>query len=192
MTHQLEYCMTIFYGLAAPFVKSSLLLMVTRIFSPVHYRVYFIYSFLACMSCYYFAVLLAKSMVCIPISAYWESTSSASASASSARCLDQRALFITDCLVGLITDAIILVSSMTLTWSLHMPRENKLRIAVVLGAGGFATLFSLYRLVAIFETVSQDPTRLFTRLDLLGLALPPYLFFVPFHSWKTVFLEYYR
>lgn len=81
---------------------------------------------------------------------------------------------------------------MTLTWSLHMPRENKLRIAVVLGAGGFATLFSLYRLAAIFETVSQDPTRLFTRLDLLGLALPPYLFFVPFHSWKTVFLEYYR
>lgn len=158
--------MTIFYGLAAPFIKSSLLLMITRIFSPVHYRVYFIYTFLACMACYYFAVLMAKTMVCIPISAYWESTSSASAMTSLARCLNQRALFITDCLVGLITDAMILVLPLTFTWSLHMTREKKLRIAVLLGAGGFATLFSLYRLVVIFEAVSQDPTRIFTRLDL--------------------------
>lgn len=156
--------MTIFYGLAAPFIKSSLLLMVTRIFSPVQYRVYFIYTFLAFMSCYYFAVLLAKAMVCIPVFAYWESTSSARA--SSARCLNQRALFITDCLVSLITDTMILVLPLTLTWSLHMPREKKLRIAVLLGAGGLATLFTLYRLIILFEAVSQDPTRLFTRLDL--------------------------
>ncbi|KAH8703332.1 hypothetical protein BGW36DRAFT_286982, partial [Talaromyces proteolyticus] len=161
----LEYINTIIYGPAALFVKSALLLMVARVFAPHRHRIRFIYGFILCLFCYYIAVLIAKAVVCTPVSSYWESPPNAAG-----KCINQRALFITDCVVGLVTDATILVLPLPLVWILHMSRGKKIRIIALLGAGGVATLFSLYRLVILFEPASQDPTRLFVRLAMTGSA----------------------
>jgi hypothetical protein len=51
-----------------------------------------------------------------------------------------------------------------LTWSLQMPFWKKVRVVFLLGLGGIAVAFSLYRLViGIHETAFPHDTRIFMR-----------------------------
>ncbi|PGH03210.1 hypothetical protein GX51_04245 [Blastomyces parvus] len=157
------YAATIFYMPMAFFVKLALLLIIARVFSPYRRTVIFIYVFLGVMFAYYVSGLVIKARPCSPVSAYW--------GASEGPCLNQRAIIICDSVISVASDLIILVLPLPLAWSLHLDAKKKFRIMAILGAGGLATAFSIYRLVMIVATGSSpNQVMVFTRVVLSGNA----------------------
>lgn len=137
---QALYADTIIYGLAAWFTKTTLLLIVIRVFAPYRGVVIFIYVFIGLMLCYYLPVMIIKARICNPISALWIPDLPAT-------CLDRVKLFYCDTVMSAFTDVVILLLPIPLVWSLNMSFKRKLRIVALLGAGGVATGASVVRLI---------------------------------------------
>ncbi|KAJ5700183.1 hypothetical protein N7536_003196 [Penicillium majusculum] len=157
------YIATILYCPMALFVKIALLAILTRIFAPFRGKVWFIYIFLGCLCCYYTVALIVKIRICGPIPRYWLGDQVPGS------CLDQTAALIADSVISVVSDLIILILPLPLTWSLQMSRNRKLRVIGLLGAGGLATGFSLYRLVLVLRG-SSDEGLMFIRVILSGNA----------------------
>jgi hypothetical protein len=161
------YIATILYCPMALFVKIALLSILTRIFAPYRGKVWFIYIFLACLCCYYIVALIIKIRMCDPIPMYWLGA------VEGGSCLDQTAALIADSVISVVSDIIILILPLPLTWSLQMSRNRKLRVMGLLGAGGLATGFSLYRLVLVLKDGnSPDMSLMFVRVILSGYVDP--------------------
>ncbi|KAJ5892609.1 hypothetical protein N7504_009300 [Penicillium tannophilum] len=159
------YIATILYCPMALFVKVALLSILTRIFKPYRGKVYFIYGFLACLVTYYTVALIVKIRMCGPIPRYWLGDE------VEGSCLDQTAALIADSVISVVSDIIILILPLPLTWSLQMSRNRKLRVIGILSAGGLATAFSLYRLVLVLkEGNSKNQTIVFMDVILSGNA----------------------
>ncbi|KAI3294447.1 hypothetical protein DTO002I6_4616 [Penicillium roqueforti] len=157
------YIATILYCPMTLFVKIALLAILTRIFAPFRSKVWFIYIFLACLCCYYTVALIVKIRICAPIPRYWLGD------VVKGSCLDQTAALIADSVISVVSDLIILILPLPLTWSLQMSRNRKLRVVGLLGAGGLATGFSLYRLIMVLQG-SSDEGLMFVRVILSGNA----------------------
>ncbi|KOS42477.1 hypothetical protein ACN38_g6635 [Penicillium nordicum] len=157
------YIATILYCPMALFVKIALLAILTRIFAPYRGKVWFIYIFLGCLCCYYITALIVKIRICGPIPRYWLGEQ------VPGTCLDQTAALIADSVISVVSDLIILILPLPLTWSLQMSRNRKLRVIGLLGAGGLATGFSLYRLIMVLDGQS-DEGLMFMRVILSGNA----------------------
>lgn len=167
------YIATILYCPMALFVKIALLAILTRIFAPFRGKVWFIYIFLGCLCCYYTVALIVKIRICGPIPRYWLGDQ------VPGTCLDQTAALIADSVISVVSDLIILILPLPLTWSLQMSRNRKLRVIGLLGAGGLATGFSLYRLVLVLRG-SSDEGLMFIRVILSGYVINPFPFLVLF------------
>lgn len=167
----------------ALFVKIALLSILTRIFAPYRGKVWFIYIFLACLCCYYTVALIVKIRMCDPIPMYWLGN------VPGGTCLDQTAALIADSVISVVSDIIILVLPLPLTWSLQMSRNRKLRVMGLLGAGGLATGFSLYRLVLVLSKGnSPDQSIVFICVILSGYVITSLLLIVFSIStaWKSL------
>lgn len=148
-------------------VKIALLSILTRIFAPYRGKVWFIYILLGCLCTYYTVALIIKIRMCDPIPLYWLGK----LPDGHGSCLDQAAALIADSVISVVSDLIILILPLPLTWSLQMSRNKKLRVMGLLGAGGLATAFSLYRLVLVLkEGNSPDQTIVFICVILSGYA----------------------
>ncbi|KAJ5225621.1 hypothetical protein N7468_006846 [Penicillium chermesinum] len=159
------YVATTLYCPMALSVKIALLAILTRIFSPYRGKVWFIYILLACLCCYYLAALIVKIRICDPIPMYWLGP------LPGGSCLDQRAALIADSVISMVSDTIILILPLPLTWSLQMSRNRKLRVIGLLSAGGLATGFSVYRLVLVLSRGSSpNQTIVFICVILSGNA----------------------
>lgn len=159
------YIATTLYCPMALFVKIALLSILTRIFSPYRSKVWFIYIFLGCLCTYYIIALIIKIRMCDPVPYYWLG----SELEGGGTCLDQTAALIADSVISLVSDLIILILPMPLTWSLQMSRNKKLRVIGLLSAGGLATAFSVYRLILVVrDGESADQTIVFTCVILSG------------------------
>lgn len=159
------YIATILYCPMALFVKIALLSILTRIFKPYRGKVWFIYILLGALCVYYAIALIIKIRMCYPIPYYWLGTELE----GGGTCLDQTAALIADSVISVVSDIIILVLPLPLTWSLQMSRNKKLRVMGLLGAGGFAVGFSLYRLVLVLQDgTSPDQTIVFMCVILSG------------------------
>lgn len=146
-------------------VKLALLFIIARVFSPYRKSVIFIYVFIGLLLVYYTAGLIVKIRPCMPVSDYWYGNHS--------RCLDQQAIIMCDSIVSVVSDIMILLLPLPLTWSLQMETKKKLRVMGILAAGGLATGFSIYRLAMIVETGrSANQTMVFTRVVLSGYVDP--------------------
>lgn len=162
------YIATLLYCPMALFVKIALLSILTRIFAPYRSKVWFIYILLAALCIYYAIALIIKIRMCYPIPYYWLGDELE----GGGTCLDQTAALIADSVISVVSDIIILVLPLPLTWSLQMSRNKKLRVMGLLGAGGFAVGFSLYRLVLVIKDgTSPDQTIVFMRVILSGYVI---------------------
>nr|XP_036578884.1 uncharacterized protein CTRU02_11138 [Colletotrichum truncatum]KAF6786267.1 integral membrane protein [Colletotrichum truncatum] len=156
------YASSVIYCPAAYFTKVTLLLLEARVFA-VHASVargihIFIILLLVC----YIPIQTLKTIICIPISAFWNPHT------LNPKCLNQRKIFIADLSLAIITDFVILILPIPLLWGLRMSFRKKLKILVLLGAGGVATAVTVYRmyLVVLFLS-SVDVTADFVVLDLV-------------------------
>ncbi|KAL4964939.1 uncharacterized protein BDV14DRAFT_173994 [Aspergillus stella-maris] len=158
------YIATVLYCPMALLTKIALLSILTRIFAPYKSKVYFIYGFLAAITIYYVIAEIIKIRMCDPVPGYWTQD-------PDAKCLDQRAALIADSVISMVSDILILVLPLPLTWSLQMSRNKKLRVIGMLSAGGLATAFSIYRLILVLrDGSSRDMTIVFVCVILSGNA----------------------
>ncbi|KAL4925695.1 uncharacterized protein BDV17DRAFT_294279 [Aspergillus undulatus] len=167
MVHFRKFCYiaTVLYCPMALLTKIALLSILTRIFAPYRLKVYFIYGFLASITIYYVIAEIVKIRMCDPVPAYWTQDD------PNASCLDQRAALIADSVISMVSDVLILVLPLPLTWSLQMSRNKKLRVVGMLSAGGLATAFSIYRLVLVLrDGTSPNMTIFFVCVILSGNA----------------------
>jgi hypothetical protein len=142
-------------------IKLLLLSTLIRIFAPKERPVFYIRILLGLVVAYYVAGLVVRIRFCWPPAAYWRGETD--------KCVNIFAVLVADSTISLITDGAILVLPLLLTWSLQMPRMQKLRIACILGAGGLATISNIYRLFLMFnEGRSEDITNFTVKLVLTG------------------------
>ncbi|KAL2833479.1 hypothetical protein BJY01DRAFT_253529 [Aspergillus pseudoustus] len=159
------YIATVLYCPMALFVKVALLSILIRIFAPYKTKIFFIYIFLGALCVYYIIAEIVKIRMCDPVPAYWMQDD------PNASCLDQRAALIADSVISVVSDLLILLLPLPLTWSLQMSRNKKLRVIGMLSAGGLATAFSIYRLILVLrDGSSPDMTIVFTCVIMSGNA----------------------
>lgn len=136
-------------------IKVALLAVMGRVFAPHQRKVKVIYSSIAILLCYYVPALFIKIFFCRPISAYWLGTS------AGGQCLDQRKVIIADSVISIAGDLWILALPVPLIWSLQMTWAKKMRVIGILGAGGLATAFSVWRLVIMITESNTTNTTWF-------------------------------
>ncbi|KAF6811425.1 integral membrane protein [Colletotrichum sojae] len=160
------YASSIIYCPAAYFTKVTLLLLEARVFSVHPGVARGIRIFIAVLLLSYVPIQVLKTIICLPISAFWNPK------IPNPRCLNQRKIFIADLALAIITDFFILTLPVPLLWGLRMPWQKKLKILILLGAGGIATAVTIYRLyLVILFLKSKDVTSDFVVLDLVTLLI---------------------
>ncbi|KAL2838189.1 hypothetical protein BJY01DRAFT_251091 [Aspergillus pseudoustus] len=163
---KVSYASTIFYAPLALSVKVTLLLVLAKIYRPCRFGTIAIYATLALNMFYYTTILFVKAFICNPVSAYWTSKGE-----PSEKCLNRFAVIAADSSISVISDIAILVLPIILTWPLQMAARLKVKVMALLGLGGVAVGFSLYRLVLVVtDRNSPDQTILFMRVLLSGNA----------------------
>jgi hypothetical protein len=155
------YASSIIYIPTAFFVKTTLLLLIARVFAVRRKVARGIHYFIAFIAIAYAPIQFCKIFICTPIRAYWQFHTDGS-------CLQQRKIFLADLSIAIFTDLVILIIPVPLTWSLKMPWKKKLKIVILLAGGGFATATTIFRLYKAVEFIdSQDVTHDFVALDCL-------------------------
>lgn len=149
-----------FYVPMALFVKTSLIYTMIRLWSPYRAKVLALYAFLIFLICYYTIILFVKIFTCNPIRLYWQ------VNRHDGTCMNLSAVIIADSVISVVTDLAILAFPVALTWSLHVRLSKKLHVIAILGAGGIAIAFSIYRLVLVIS--AEDTT---DQLELLMRVL---------------------
>lgn len=139
----------ILYGPTAYASKLCLLWIMARIFHPLRKYVCPIYLLMALMSSYYMVITMVKIWACDPIKTYWDNR-------TAGRCLNIESVIITDAIVSVVSDLLILILPCFLTARLSIPKANRMKVASMMGAGGLAILASLARLIVIVLTREND------------------------------------
>ncbi|KAL8372475.1 hypothetical protein RB595_002009 [Gaeumannomyces hyphopodioides] len=146
------------------FYKITLILMVTRVFATSRKTVMVGHAFIFLMLCYYLPVLIIKAQICRPIEGYWDD-------AVRSKCFNQRAVFIADTVMSALSDTAVLCLPIPIAMKLRMTWQKRLRVLVMLSAGGVATAFSIVRLVLVLHLQGSDDDPVdFVRFNLLGTA----------------------
>jgi hypothetical protein len=105
------------------------------------------------LALYYVAITFVKIFICKPVQKFWNPKVPGT-------CLNSNTIFISDCIVSLITDFVILISPLPVIWGLQMDLKRKLGSSVALVVGAvYEFLLSLemafYRLLTHPEHVSR-------------------------------------
>ncbi|KAJ5731867.1 hypothetical protein N7493_003348 [Penicillium malachiteum] len=156
-SRQISYIATAIYAPTALFVKVSLITILIRVFQPYYRAMILLYALLGVVIGYYTIITFIKIFICDPISAYWLSEEQ-----ENAKCFDQPSVIIADSVISFVTDVAIFAFPVAFTWTLQMPFWKKVKVMVLLGFGGIAIAFSLWRLViGIRERSHPDSTTMF-------------------------------
>lgn len=161
---KISYVATAIYAPTALLVKTSLIYIMIRVFQPFSKGVVSLYCLLGVVVGYYFIITFIKIFICNPVSAYWKESEK-----KNATCLSQPGVIISDSVISFVTDIAILAFPVAFTWSLQMPFRKKVKVVLLLGLGGVAVAFSLYRLViGVYETNTPQKTTMFMKSILTG------------------------
>ncbi|KAK1463929.1 hypothetical protein CMEL01_12690 [Colletotrichum melonis] len=158
------YADTLVYGPNSYFTKLALLLIVIRVFRLNKKTIIGTYAVIVFMTGYYVPVLFLKMFICHPIAGYWDSTLDAT-------CFNQRAIFVADTAVSAITDTAVLCLPIPVALSLRMSWTKRLKVILMLSAGGVATAASIVRMILVIQLQKSDDEPVdFIRFNLLGTA----------------------
>lgn len=133
------YINSCFYSPAAFCTKVTLLLLIARVFSVQPIICQGIRIFIVTLLLAYIPIIFLKIFTCNPVSAYWEMAQTAGVTGNNPHCLDQTKFFMGDIIIAVVTDFLILILPIPLAWRMEAPRLQKIKIVLLLGAGGAAT-----------------------------------------------------
>jgi hypothetical protein len=156
----------VIYGPLILAVKLSILWMLARFFDPYQRWVTFIYVFSGVLAAYTIAATIAKVCICQPIDTFWYGLD-----VTHGRCLRQLEIFLTDTVVSVVSDLIILILPIVLISKLNMSIKKKVKVTCVLAAGGLVCLVTVIRLawVVVYRD-STDKTWTIKRIDMIAEA----------------------
>jgi hypothetical protein len=89
---------------------------------------------IAVLAAYYTAITFAKIFVCVPAEKFWKPT-------VPGRCISYHDVYVSDCVVSLITDFVILFAPFPVIWSLQMDLKSKLGSTFALAVGSMYVSF---------------------------------------------------
>lgn len=122
-----------------------------------------IHLFIALLVLLSLPIQICKLVICTPVQAFWDDT------IRDKTCLNQGILFLCDAMIAVLSDLVILILPICLTWSLAAPVEKKLKILALLGAGGIAVGLTVYRLYRSWLYANKtDSTKDYVPLGLLA------------------------
>ncbi|KAM5344694.1 hypothetical protein ACJ41O_010556 [Fusarium nematophilum] len=156
------YASTVVYCPAAFFTKATILLLVARVFAVERRVSKAIRLFVWALLLMYIPIEAVRIFTCDPIRSLWDPT------VDDVHCLNQRKVFFSSLALSILTDTLILVVPIPLTWKLRMPLRKKVKIVLLLGAGGVATGLTIYRTYKVAKFLdSDDITVDYTPIDIL-------------------------
>lgn len=117
------------YGPIIFATKLAILLLFVRIFDVQRRLIKIIKRLIWILFAYYFAITITKIFICWPIAKFWNPY-------LPGKCLNSNTIFISDCIIAIITDCVVLCTPIPLIWNLHMGVMQKVGSSVALVAGG--------------------------------------------------------
>ncbi len=117
------------YGPLIFSTKLAILLLFVRIFEVERRFVKITKVLIWILSAYYFAITAAKIFICWPIPKFWNPR-------LPGRCLNSNTIFISDCIISIVTDCLILCAPLAIIWKLQMSVKQKVGSSLILVAGG--------------------------------------------------------
>lgn len=153
----------VIYGPLILAIKLSILSILVRFFTPYRKWVLCLYIFSGFLTAYTIAITIAKICICHPISAFWYGVY-----ATHGTCLRQPDIFITDASINVVTDMLILILPILLISKMNIPLNKKVRVIIVLAAGGLVCSVTIVRLIwIIMYRNATDRTWSTERLNLI-------------------------
>ncbi|CAI6097340.1 unnamed protein product, partial [Clonostachys chloroleuca] len=157
------YITSIIYEPAAFFTKVTLLLLLARVFAVNTKLARGIYYFIFALFIAYIPILGLKIGLCGPPSAFWDPT-------VPGECLDLRIILVVDVAFAIATDSLIFFIPIPSTWKMRINWRKKIKMILLLGAGGTAAAVTIYRLIKLIRYLeSKDVASDFMLLDILTI-----------------------
>ncbi|SCV53949.1 related to integral membrane protein [Fusarium fujikuroi] len=144
------YASTVVYIPAAFFTKATILLLMARVFAVEPRVAKGIRILIWALLVAYIPIQILRIVNCYPIRTYWDPD------VRNARCLNQRKIFFSDLSLSIVTDLVILLIPIPLTWKLRMSIGKRIKIVLLLGAGGIATALTLFRVAKAVDFLNSD------------------------------------
>ncbi|KAF5580211.1 clock-controlled 8 (ccg-8) [Fusarium pseudoanthophilum] len=136
------YCVTCF--------MTTILLLMARVFAVEPRVAKGIKILIWALLVAYIPIQILRIVNCYPIRTYWDPD------VRNARCLNQRKIFFSDLSLSIVTDLVILLIPIPLTWKLRMSIGKRIKIVLLLGAGGIATALTLFRVAKAVDFLNSD------------------------------------
>jgi hypothetical protein len=153
------YLGQIFYKFTINLTKLSVLTLYLRIFT----KRWFIRTCWACfavVSAYATASILVSVFQCTPLNYYWDRRPPSKhpqrgpVGSSHPHCINTTAFWLSNAVYNITTDVIVLVTLPFVTWSLRLPRRQKIGLTLIFGLGLFVLITSILRVT----TLQSDST----------------------------------
>ena len=129
MLEQLQYFNEAIYYVAALSAKSSILLLIARVFRPRRGAVLLARTLVGIMVLYYVPAFFIKLFRCDPIRKTWRPD-------TEGRCItSEYSILLADCIMSLISDFRILVLPVPFIWQLKTTKKRRSRIILVFTGG---------------------------------------------------------
>ncbi|GKU04339.1 unnamed protein product [Fusarium langsethiae] len=161
------YASTVVYIPASFFTKATILLLMARVFAVEPRVSKGIRIFTWALLVAYVPIQILRIVNCYPIRTYWDPK------VRNAHCLNQRKIFFSDLSLSIVTDLLILLVPIPLTWRLNLSVGKRIKIVLLLGAGGIATALTLFRVAKAVDflnsddiTVDYTPIAILTNLEI--------------------------
>ncbi|KAF5632554.1 clock-controlled 8 (ccg-8) [Fusarium tjaetaba] len=129
---------------------STILLLMARVFAVEPRVAKGIKILIWALLVAYIPIQILRIVNCYPIRTYWDPD------VRNARCLNQRKIFFSDLSLSIVTDLVILLIPIPLTWKLRMSIGKRIKIVLLLGAGGIATALTLFRVAKAVDFLNSD------------------------------------
>ncbi|GKU04340.1 integral membrane protein [Fusarium langsethiae] len=144
------YASTVVYIPASFFTKATILLLMARVFAVEPRVSKGIRIFTWALLVAYVPIQILRIVNCYPIRTYWDPK------VRNAHCLNQRKIFFSDLSLSIVTDLLILLVPIPLTWRLNLSVGKRIKIVLLLGAGGIATALTLFRVAKAVDFLNSD------------------------------------
>ncbi|PYH37908.1 uncharacterized protein BO87DRAFT_422765 [Aspergillus neoniger CBS 115656] len=145
IVYKLFYTLTIIYVPMALLAKLTLLTILARLFILRRSQTLTVYLTITLTTIYYITIFFIKIFICNPVSTFWTSPNNP----HNPNCLSEGAVFLADAIMSVITDLAILLLPIGLMFPLRLGVVKKVKVGAMLGCGGLAVGFSIYRVVLV-------------------------------------------
>ncbi|MCJ1389190.1 hypothetical protein MMC18_002045 [Xylographa bjoerkii] len=150
------------WSLVNTLIRISVLLFISRVFSPIRLLRIWSYSLIVLSVLYGMVSVLEIFLICRPLAAAWDNN-------INGECGQEVLSYVVLETFGLMLDLIILVLPLRPIWRLHLPLGRKVGLSCIFSIGGLVVIITALRIKALHMVTSADFTYARGYLGLLSV-----------------------